>query len=298
MRKSAFVLKDPFRVMNRALSDEERSELRDSIQSDGVLQPVTVMQGDVLVDGFNRDEICRELGIETPFRVKHFQTEDDAFEWAIRQQLARRNLTPQEYNLLVGRLYNERKKTRGRPAKKIGHSDLINSTADTVAKKTGVSEKTVRRSAAYAEAHDSLPKAIQKFVFDNKVPQKEVIALAAFDVDSQKSIVADFKRGLYSTFQECLTDSEPEEEEVDPLEEWRAESDEQHRQCVTQLNSIARRIKEIAADQRGGYLKHAAGRIAKAIDDAKSYIESNRPVEISDGTIVTKFNVQQRKRTT
>ncbi len=52
---------------------------------------------DLLLDGHCRRQVCEELGIETvPVVRRHFETEDEAFEYMIHVQKDRRNLTDAE----------------------------------------------------------------------------------------------------------------------------------------------------------------------------------------------------------
>jgi len=306
-RKSAFKYKKCFEDLNRPLSPEEREKLKEAIERDGVREPVIVMQGDVLVDGFNRDAICMELGRDTPFKVMTFDSDEQAIDWAIRQQLARRNLTTKDFNLLLGRLYNGRKKSPHRPKSgkspekqgsgKGGHSVPLNKTADEVAQEAGVSDKTVKRSGKYAEAYDSLAKAIQKFVDAHDAAQKDVIELAAYDAASQKAIVASVTSGEYKTLRDSLRATETEEDEpADPLEAWRSECDAQHTEALKELRSAAKRMKSIADDPRGTYLANSIGRLLRHIDQAKAYVSSAQPVEIRNGEIVTKNHVKSREK--
>ena len=71
--------------------------------------------------------------------------EDAAMDWVDANQLGRRNLTSDQASVLRGRIYNRRKKAVGKPAgTKLGQHEPI-STAEQVAKETGVSARTIKR---------------------------------------------------------------------------------------------------------------------------------------------------------
>ncbi len=85
----------------------------------------------------------------------HFDSEDDAKSWIIENQLGRRNLTPDQFRLLLGRKYN-RLKSQGKrtdlTSRQIGEKL---ETGSKLAGEHGVSSRTVERAGAAAEAIDT-----------------------------------------------------------------------------------------------------------------------------------------------
>ncbi len=77
-------------ILPRA-TEAERKWLEQSIERDGVLEPVITWQGKI-VDGHMRAEICEKLGIEPPRIEKEFESREHAEVWVMRRQLGRRNL--------------------------------------------------------------------------------------------------------------------------------------------------------------------------------------------------------------
>jgi protein gp37 len=123
--------------------------------------------GPVLLDGHNRYRICQKHGL--PYRVEGLAFPDrvDAEEWIDRNQHGRRNLTDDQRRLLRGRMYNRRKKSQGAPpgnanaAKQSGQVDhIVPKTSETIAAQFGVSEKTVRRDAKFAEEVEREPELL------------------------------------------------------------------------------------------------------------------------------------------
>ena len=76
------------------LTSEEKEELRKSLLKDGFKGAPIIVWGDIIIDGHNRYQICKEN--EIPFEVKEleFESKDEVIQWMIRAQLGRRNLIP------------------------------------------------------------------------------------------------------------------------------------------------------------------------------------------------------------
>lgn len=167
-----------FQNLIPALSQEERQQLEANIaEHGGARDPLVVWDredaGDIMLDGHNRYEICERLGL--PYEVEHleFATRDEAADWIDRNQLGRRNLSKQDYKLLLGRRYNRLKKAEGAPkgndnaSKQLGQSVPVERTSAKLAKEHGVDEKTVRRAGQFQAAAAKL--GIEKEVAAGKV---------------------------------------------------------------------------------------------------------------------------------
>src|ERR1044072_9005680 len=84
----------PFPVHELALllpvmTDEERGHLRDDIRANGLVDPITLHDGQVL-DGRHRQDICVELGV--PLRTVEFEGESPA-AYVMSRNVNRRMLT-------------------------------------------------------------------------------------------------------------------------------------------------------------------------------------------------------------
>ena len=73
-------------------------------------------------------------------------------DWIDKNQIARRNLSPDDFRLAVGRLYNRTKKAHGGERVSSGQNVHMPRTAETIARESGVDERTVRRAGKLAEA--------------------------------------------------------------------------------------------------------------------------------------------------
>ena len=102
---------DPeFRDKIPPLTEDEFLQLEENILSDGaVVSPLIVWEG-VILDGHNRYEIIRKHP-ELVYAVHEmeFSSRYEALSWICRNQLGRRNLTPQQKKYLIGQRYEAEK---------------------------------------------------------------------------------------------------------------------------------------------------------------------------------------------
>ena len=147
-----------FRALIPPLAPEELAQLEANIIKDGCRDPLVVWN-DTLIDGHNRYDICTRHGIKFETVEMEFADEDAAMDWMDANQLGRRNLTPDQRSLLRGRRYNRTKKTKAEAGAKGGKASAevaLASTAATIAKQHGVSERTIKSDGKRAEAIEKL----------------------------------------------------------------------------------------------------------------------------------------------
>lgn len=132
------------------MSEEERLALKEDIRINGVLDPVTLWQGE-LIDGRNRWEICEELNISCP--TQSFEgTYDEAVAYAMSKNFARRHLDSSQRAALlvetgliqwedVGEADGDEKKSRSK-----GRSD------EKIAKAAGTNRQYLHDALAIKEA--------------------------------------------------------------------------------------------------------------------------------------------------
>jgi ParB-like chromosome segregation protein Spo0J len=79
------------------LSPKEEEVLRTSIKKVGVLDPIVKDEDGNTIDGHQRQRIAGELGVPCPEVVRHFESEQEKFEYALNCNRARRrNLNQQQ----------------------------------------------------------------------------------------------------------------------------------------------------------------------------------------------------------
>ena len=154
---------DPeFQSQISPLTDDEFKQLEENILKAGKLLSPLIVWNNTLVDGHSRYAILQkhpEIYFSTmPLR---FENREEAVAWICRNQLGRRNLSPEQKRYLLGKQYEAEKKAakifRGNQytlAKKSGgaHDDNHHSgkkTCDRIAEENGVSKDTVIRASRY-----------------------------------------------------------------------------------------------------------------------------------------------------
>ena len=157
-----------------------------------MLSPLIVWKHDgqiILVDGHNRLELWKKRnGFDESFEFLTtelpFADRDDAREWIIKNQLGRRNLSPENFKMLLGQLYNARKKQgfKGNQHTSASHqNDEKLTTAEQIAKEHKISKATVERAGKLVEEAEairqqepelSMPEAFKKVKEKKKAEPK------------------------------------------------------------------------------------------------------------------------------
>lgn len=141
-----------FKELLRQLDKDEHERLEKSILEEGIRDPLVVWKEEnVLLDGHNRHGICTKHDID--YEVVEISLEDDsaARQWIVNNQLARRNLTPNELSYFRGLRYEEEKRAHGGEREASGQNDHLK-TSEKLAQECGVSERTIRRDAEFMAA--------------------------------------------------------------------------------------------------------------------------------------------------
>jgi hypothetical protein len=167
---------------------EEFNQLKENLLDWGCLDTIKVWAGhNIIIDGHNRYQLCQELKLEFKTEALEFDSREDVLAWIVENQLGRRNLTPQQLSYLRGLQYRQEKKAHGGDRKtgekSKGQIDPLISTSEKLAKKHGVSPKTIKRDAKFAEAVDvvaeALPEAKAKILQGaSPLSKGDVIAVA------------------------------------------------------------------------------------------------------------------------
>lgn len=147
-----------FKALLRDLSPEEFAQLEQNIiDAKGATESILVWSPEgsddqFIVDGHNRYAICTKHGLSFRTRkIPGLKTADDVTEFMIRHQLGRRNLTQEEMIYFRGKLYTNLKGKRGGD-----QTEARIDAAKQVADETGVTPRTVKRNANFAEAVDKI----------------------------------------------------------------------------------------------------------------------------------------------
>lgn len=174
------------------LTEDELAQLEENILEEGlVLMPLIVWNG-TIVDGHNRYRIVQEHpGIEFRIHEKQFNNKYEALSWICKNQLGRRNLTPQQKKYLVGERYEAEKNANGgdrksEAVKSVGQNDPLISphvTRARIAKETNTSEAYVKRADQYAKginaAEEVLPGIKNDLLLGKFKPKEADVAAVA-----------------------------------------------------------------------------------------------------------------------
>lgn len=86
------------------LDADQLHALRESIEANGVLQPVEIDERGEILDGHHRADIAEELGIKFPIRVVEGLDEEAKRRYAVTVNVARRQLNPTMRGAMVAQL--------------------------------------------------------------------------------------------------------------------------------------------------------------------------------------------------
>lgn len=192
MNLNALKIDPEFQGKIPPLTFEELEQLEKNIVNDGkVINPIIVWNG-LIVDGHNRYTILQKHP-DIPYTVheKEFADRYEAIIWICKNQLGRRNLTPEQKKYLVGKQYEAEKCSNGGDRKsavtKSGaqneHLIKRQKTCEKIATEIGATPIFVRRSEEFAKgvdaAEDAVPGTRQKVLSGEVKPTAAEIASVA-----------------------------------------------------------------------------------------------------------------------
>lgn len=166
------------------LTAEEYQQLEQNILEEGaIISPLIVWKG-VIIDGHNRFRILQKHPeIRYTTYEKDFPSHDVATAWICRNQLGRRNLTPEQKKYLMGRQYESEKESivfHGNQYTSLSESGAGQNvqhqkqewTAERIARENHTNEKFVRRAGKYAngiDAADEVEPGIRQEIFSGEI---------------------------------------------------------------------------------------------------------------------------------
>ena len=187
------------------LTFEELNQLEANILRDGrIINPIIVWEG-LIVDGHNRFIIAKKHP-EIPYTVHEteFANRYEAIIWICKNQLGRRNLTPEQKKYLIGKQYEAEKCSNGGDRKsavaksgcQIGNLIPTSKTCQKVAKENGVGMRTVFRAEEFAKGVDAAEEAVpgtrQKVLSGEVRPTAaEIASVARAPPEERPALVAE-----------------------------------------------------------------------------------------------------------
>ena len=205
MNLNALKIDPEFQGKIPPLTFEELNQLEANILRDGrIINPIIVWQG-LIVDGHNRYTIAKKHP-EIPFTVheKEFASRYEAIIWICKNQLGRRNLTPEQKKYLIGKQYEAEKCANGgdrksAAAKSVGQNgQLIDKqfSRQRIAKENGVNDSFVKRAEQFSKGVDAAEEAVpgtrQKVLSGEVKPTAaEIASVARAPPEERPALVAE-----------------------------------------------------------------------------------------------------------
>ena len=214
------------------LTDDEFKQLEENILKAGKLLSPLIVWNNTLVDGHNRYAILQkhpEIYFSTmPLR---FANREEALAWICKNQLGRRNLTPEQKYYLMGKQYAAEKAAHGGDRKSSDakssslNANLIDSTktCDRIAEENGVSRASVLRASHYTrgiDIADNLSPGIKQKVFSGEVKftNEEMSKLVQASVEHRSDVLAQILHPeALEVLESASAEFEPEKAEPVPM---------------------------------------------------------------------------------
>lgn len=192
-------------------SFEETHQLEMNIlKEEHVLNPIITWNG-YIVDGHTRYQILRKYPF-IPFEVieKEFSSRYEALVWICKNQLGRRNLTPEQKKFLIGKQAEAEKQIKsfhGNQYTLASESGLVQNEPDRtkhgsrskVAAEHGTSESYVYRAEQFAKGVEAAEEAVpgaQKEILSGKIraSDREISSIAKVPKEKRPEVVAELRK--------------------------------------------------------------------------------------------------------
>ena len=225
MKLSQLKIDPEFQSKIPPLQFEEEQQLEQNIIAEGrLLNPIITWNGYIL-DGHTRYRILKKHGF-IKFEVEEIQLANkyEALAWICKNQLGRRNLSPERKKFLLGKEYESTKLAVGgqpgncNPVKRCGQNDHIVSEkrpCDRIASEHGVGEKTVRRAEKYSQGIDAAEEAVpgaQEEILTGRIKatDAQIAALPAIPKEERPAILEELRKEKGKRNEALLSRLKPE----------------------------------------------------------------------------------------
>ena len=225
MKLSQLKIDPEFQSKIPPLQFEEEQQLEQNIIAEGrLLNPIITWNGYIL-DGHTRYRILKKHGF-IKFEVEEIQLANkyEALAWICKNQLGRRNLSPERKKFLLGKEYESTKLAVGAPLgskhgiRKCGQNDHIVSekrTCERIASEHGIGEKTVRRAEKYSRGIDAAEEAVpgaQEEILTGRIKatDAQIAALPAIPKEERPAILDELRKEKDKRNEALLSRLKPE----------------------------------------------------------------------------------------
>lgn len=225
MKLSQLKIDPEFQSKIPPLQFEEEQQLEQNIIAEGrLLNPIITWNGYIL-DGHTRYRILKKHGF-IKFEVEEIQLANkyEALAWICKNQLGRRNLSPERKKFLLGKEYESTKLAVCAPLgskhgiRKCGQNDHIfteSRTCQRIASEHGVGEKTVRRAEKYSQGIDAAEEAVpgaQEEILTGRIKatDAQIAALPAIPKEERPAILDELRKEKGKRNENLLSRLKPE----------------------------------------------------------------------------------------
>ena len=225
MKLSQLKIDPEFQSKIPPLQFEEEQQLEQNVIAEGrLLNPIITWNGYIL-DGHTRYRILKKHGF-IKFEVEEIQLANkyEALAWICKNQLGRRNLSPERKKFLLGKEYESTKLAVGAPLgskhgiRKCGQNDHIfteSRTCQRIASEHGVGEKTVRRAEKYSQGIDAAEEAVpgaQEEILTGRIKatDAQIAALPAIPKEERPAILDELRKEKGKRNENLLSRLKPE----------------------------------------------------------------------------------------
>ena len=225
MKLSQLKIDPEFQSKIPPLQFEEEQQLEQNIIAEGrLLNPIITWNGYIL-DGHTRYRILKKHGF-IKFEVEEIQLANkyEALAWICKNQLGRRNLSPERKKFLLGKEYESTKlAVGGQPGNcnKVNrcdqndHIDSEKRTCERIAVEHGVGSATVRRAEKYSRGIDAAEEAVpgaQEEILTGRIKatDAQIAALPAIPKEERPAILDELRKEKDKRNEALLSRLKPE----------------------------------------------------------------------------------------
>ena len=225
LKLSSLKIDPEFSAQILPLSFEELQQLEQNIIAEGrLLNPIITWNGYIL-DGHTRYRILKKHGF-IKFEMEEIQLANkyEALAWICKNQLGRRNLSPERKKFLLGKEYESTKlAVGGQPGNcnKVNrcdqndHIDSEKRTCERIAVEHGVGSATVRRAEKYSQGIDAAEEAVpgaQEEILTGRIKatDAQIAALPAIPKEERPAILDELRKEKGKRNENLLSRLKPE----------------------------------------------------------------------------------------
>lgn len=163
-----------------AMTAQEYQELKDSIEVNGVLNPITIYQN-MVIDGWHRYKAANELGIDCP--ESELDESIDPKDFVLAQNKNRRHITMAQLAIATAQVYEWH--PANRPNKSALSAELSKTTAE-LAEISGVSKRTIEQAKSVLKNASS---EVKEAVKSGKIGLSKAQAISKLPKEKQAGAI-------------------------------------------------------------------------------------------------------------